>query len=309
MSAWGWPTVPGVVRSKLIGTGCVAGATVEGSKAGRADPEPSDFIEMSSEALVQPGETEQLEVVADKEVSGAEGVPAAPAIGEDAADLGPSDAAEANADLTADTDVDASVRTTTSYPAEQEQEPVAGADYTKSSMAAAEELEQPAPQEEEAVVISPKGSLPSHTSGDMPAAWEAPAAAPAAAPSSNGDAADSTGPSMDAANSDKIEEEAPNVSVRELREQLSATNASLAGKMAAPARTPSPQAKSEPAIPVSEHDKVNTTNVAALLASAEFKLVPGQDVLPYEQLMTLRLEDGIDVTRKVGCIIKHLRMV
>jgi hypothetical protein len=39
--------------------------------------------------------------------------------------------------------------------------------------------------------------------------------------------------------------------------------------------------------------------VAELLRTAEFKLVPGIDRVPYEELIKLRLEDGVDVTRKV----------
>jgi hypothetical protein len=53
---------------------------------------------------------------------------------------------------------------------------------------------------------------------------------------------------------------------------------------------------------LSEHDKVNTVNVAELLRTAEFKLVPGVDRVPYEELIKLRLEDGVDVTRKV-CMV------
>lgn len=45
---------------------------------------------------------------------------------------------------------------------------------------------------------------------------------------------------------------------------------------------------------------MNNTNALELLQSGAFKLVPGKDSVPYEQLKGLRLEDGIDVTRKVG---------
>jgi hypothetical protein len=51
---------------------------------------------------------------------------------------------------------------------------------------------------------------------------------------------------------------------------------------------------------VSEHDRANTTNALELLQTGAFKLLPGKDTVPYEQLVSLRLEDGIDVTRKVG---------
>jgi hypothetical protein len=53
-------------------------------------------------------------------------------------------------------------------------------------------------------------------------------------------------------------------------------------------------------VALSEHDTKNTANVAMLLQSAEFKLQPGKDFVEYQELVKLRLEDGIDVTRKVG---------
>jgi hypothetical protein len=37
-----------------------------------------------------------------------------------------------------------------------------------------------------------------------------------------------------------------------------------------------------------------------VLQAGEFKLRPGIDVVPYDQLKELRLEDGLDVSRKVG---------
>lgn len=37
-----------------------------------------------------------------------------------------------------------------------------------------------------------------------------------------------------------------------------------------------------------------------VLKAGEFRLKPGVDFVPYEELTTLRLEDGLDVTRKVG---------
>lgn len=68
--------------------------------------------------------------------------------------------------------------------------------------------------------------------------------------------------------------------------------------MAQPAAVePKPEAPAERRL--STHDKVNTTNALELLQSGTFKLVPGQDTVPYDKLMGLRLEDGIDVTRKV----------
>lgn len=63
---------------------------------------------------------------------------------------------------------------------------------------------------------------------------------------------------------------------------------------------PEPRPEGPPSRRLSEHDRVNNTNALELLQSGTFKLVPGKDSVPYEKLMTLRLEDGIDVTRKVS---------
>lgn len=67
------------------------------------------------------------------------------------------------------------------------------------------------------------------------------------------------------------------------------------------AQPPPPEPKPEPGLTrrLSEHDRVNNTNALELLQTGSFKLVPGKDTVPYEKLMGLRLEDGIDVTRKV----------
>lgn len=73
----------------------------------------------------------------------------------------------------------------------------------------------------------------------------------------------------------------------------------LTGGIAQPP-PPEPKPESGPSRRLSEHDRVNNTNALELLQSGAFKLVPGQDTVPYEKLMGLRLEDGIDVTRKVG---------
>jgi hypothetical protein len=91
--------------------------------------------------------------------------------------------------------------------------------------------------------------------------------------------------------------------VRELREQLSATHPNLTGGSQPASAPPSPgreEREKGPLPLLSEHDKVNTTNVAELLRTAEFKLVPGIDRVPYDELIKLRLEDGVDVTRKVS---------
>eukprot|EP00775_Hariotina_reticulata_P013017 gene13017-13146_t len=97
----------------------------------------------------------------------------------------------------------------------------------------------------------------------------------------------------------------PQRSVSELRKQLTsgggsspsaADAATAAATPAAPSPVPGGERSSSPTL--SPHDKVNTTNVAALLQASEFKLRPGVDEVPYEQLVGLRLEDGIDVTRK-----------
>lgn len=49
---------------------------------------------------------------------------------------------------------------------------------------------------------------------------------------------------------------------------------------------------------LTQHDLVNTANVALVLQAGGFKLRPGIDVVPYDQLKELRLEDGLDVSRK-----------
>lgn len=74
---------------------------------------------------------------------------------------------------------------------------------------------------------------------------------------------------------------------------------SLTGGAAQPA-PPEPKPEAGPSRRLSEHDRVNNTNALELLTSGTFKLVPGKDTVPYEKLMGLRLEDGIDVTCKVG---------
>lgn len=73
----------------------------------------------------------------------------------------------------------------------------------------------------------------------------------------------------------------------------------LSGGVAQPV-SPEPKPEVPPERRLSEHDRINTTNAVELLQSGAFKLVPGKDVLPYDRLITLRLEDGIDVTRKVS---------
>uniref|UniRef100_A0A383VYJ2 HP domain-containing protein n=1 Tax=Tetradesmus obliquus TaxID=3088 RepID=A0A383VYJ2_TETOB len=98
-----------------------------------------------------------------------------------------------------------------------------------------------------------------------------------------------------------VDDETGHIKVRELREQLSATHPNLTGGSLPPSRPDSPgreEREKGPLPLLSEHDKVNTVNVTALLATAEFKLVPGIDRVPYEELIKLRLEDGVDVTRK-----------
>lgn len=90
------------------------------------------------------------------------------------------------------------------------------------------------------------------------------------------------------------------VQVAELRGQLSATNINLTAGMRPPSANGNKEEERAASPMLSEHDKVNTVNVAELLKSAEFKLVPGKDTVPYEELIKLRLEDGVDVTRKVG---------
>ncbi|GAX81454.1 hypothetical protein CEUSTIGMA_g8883.t1 [Chlamydomonas eustigma] len=49
---------------------------------------------------------------------------------------------------------------------------------------------------------------------------------------------------------------------------------------------------------LSSHDKQNTPNASMLLKLGAFRLQPLVDTIPYEELVKLRLEDGIDPTRK-----------
>ncbi|GIL70829.1 hypothetical protein Vretimale_3916 [Volvox reticuliferus] len=56
--------------------------------------------------------------------------------------------------------------------------------------------------------------------------------------------------------------------------------------------------KSGEASPVSTHDTKNTINVSQLLKLGAFKLQPLKDFVTYAELQRLRVEDGIDATRK-----------
>ncbi|KAG2498936.1 hypothetical protein HYH03_003126 [Edaphochlamys debaryana] len=64
-----------------------------------------------------------------------------------------------------------------------------------------------------------------------------------------------------------------------------------------PAKSPSLRS-AEPSPPPSSHDTKNTINVSQLIKLGAFKMVPLKDFVPYEELLRLRLEDGIDATRK-----------
>lgn len=92
-------------------------------------------------------------------------------------------------------------------------------------------------------------------------------------------------------NSETPDDDAPNV--KELTKWLSAKGP-IRPRTSSPAVT-----KAGPiARVVSEHDTANTANVAQLLKQGTFKYQPLQDFLPYDDLKSMRLEDGIDVTRK-----------
>ncbi|GIL46795.1 hypothetical protein Vafri_3680 [Volvox africanus] len=56
--------------------------------------------------------------------------------------------------------------------------------------------------------------------------------------------------------------------------------------------------KSGEASPLSTHDTKNTINVSQLLKLGAFKLQPLKDFVSYVELQRLRVEDGIDATRK-----------
>ncbi|GFR43929.1 hypothetical protein Agub_g5067 [Astrephomene gubernaculifera] len=70
-----------------------------------------------------------------------------------------------------------------------------------------------------------------------------------------------------------------------------------AGSGARPAKSPSGSRSTE-ASPASAHDTKNTINVALLLKQGGFKMQPLKDFVQYAELQRLRLEDGIDATRK-----------
>ena len=89
----------------------------------------------------------------------------------------------------------------------------------------------------------------------------------------------------------------PSMSVAEVAKQLaSSAHAGNTGSGGLQRENSSSKSLS---VALSEHDAKNTANVAILLQSAEFKLQPGKDFVEYQELIKLRLEDGIDVTRKV----------
>eukprot|EP00798_Chlamydomonas_sp_ICE-L_P031834 gene31834-7040_t len=64
------------------------------------------------------------------------------------------------------------------------------------------------------------------------------------------------------------------------------------------ATTEKPSAVKPRILALSDHDSKNTVNASELLAMGSFKLVPLQNFVPYDELVKLRLEDGIDPTRK-----------
>ncbi|GLC37864.1 hypothetical protein PLESTB_001484200 [Pleodorina starrii] len=71
------------------------------------------------------------------------------------------------------------------------------------------------------------------------------------------------------------------------------------GSSSAVRTTKSPTgAKGGDASPPSTHDTKNTINVSQLLKAGAFKMQPLKDFVPYEELQRLRVEDGIDATRK-----------
>jgi len=151
----------------------------------------------------------------------------------------------------------------------------------------------------------------------------APAAAVPKAPEPAAEAAEATTPEASAINGNdgimvEVEAEAP-VSARELIRKMSSRNTTsprmgqaaamkdltspVGGTSArrAPAASVGGHLAASPAGPplvVTVHDKANTTNALQLLKMGTFKLKPGVDTVGYEELVTLRLEDGIDPTRR-----------
>uniref|UniRef100_A0A7S3VK74 HP domain-containing protein n=1 Tax=Dunaliella tertiolecta TaxID=3047 RepID=A0A7S3VK74_DUNTE len=97
----------------------------------------------------------------------------------------------------------------------------------------------------------------------------------------------------------KMEQAAP--SKLQLRTGASPSQSPVKVAHAAPkangqiSRAPAAVAK---AVPSSPHDLKNTVNASQLLKTGAFSRVPGKDHIKYEELILLRLEDSIDVTRK-----------
>jgi hypothetical protein len=93
-------------------------------------------------------------------------------------------------------------------------------------------------------------------------------------------------------------------SVAQLSKQLAATSTSStaaapAAKASSGAAAAAAGASGRVSPSLTEHDTKNTANASVLLATGSFRLQPGKDTLEYDALLGMRLEDGIDVTRKV----------
>eukprot|EP00879_Flechtneria_rotunda_P006040 GHRR01006353.1.p1 GENE.GHRR01006353.1~~GHRR01006353.1.p1 ORF type:complete len:271 (+),score=94.45 GHRR01006353.1:73-885(+) len=150
---------------------------------------------------------------------------------------------------------------------------------------------QPAREPAPPAAVGPEQPVlaPQYTPADTPArhiSSPQPAEDTSAAPSSSGT------PDAAAQITDK-----PAVKVSDLANQLSATHPNLTAGMMPPPAPPSPK-QSSPDKTLSVHDKVNTTDARLLLEQGQFKLQPGADTVPFQELVNLRLEDGVDVTRK-----------
>ncbi|KXZ52750.1 hypothetical protein GPECTOR_8g141 [Gonium pectorale] len=193
--------------------------------------------------------------------------------------------------------------------------------------------ENPAPAESVAPEPVPAPAPVVAEEAEAPAAMTVAVAPPPASPAVKPIEPDETAPSANGTSTDPAPEDAPEVpqpgTVQELTKRLSSTSlqsvssvphsqtttpvkavssekqqasvpvaaAAVLGARA-PVKSPSGVLRSGEASPSSTHDTKNTINVSQLLKLGAFKMQPLKDFVPYAELQRLRVEDGIDATRK-----------
>lgn len=259
-----------------------------------------DHFEQTNDELVEAVEEELQEAVQPEEFDEVEnGNPR-----EEVEPVQPSAAASSNPDTTdASAPPEEPVSLDAAPPVPLEDAP------TKDDKPATAEVEEPlepqSPAQQPSTAVTTPKSSSNTTKKAADSAFGTKAAASAAAevgtaetqaetaPVANGN---DNGPTVISVEEKREEgaEDAPNV--KELSRILSTKVGAVYQSKLAP---PPEVTKSESlARKLSEHDTANTANVALLLKQGTFKYQPLQDFLPYDDLLTMRLEDGIDVTRK-----------